>query len=48
MIGKLLRSFVKTLFYTIIFKTDKRNKYLFRLMGILSSLLGITSYYRLK
>ncbi len=48
MFGKLLRSFVKTLFYTIIFKTDKRNKYLFRLMGILSSLLGITSYYRLK
>ena len=48
MIGKLLRSFVKTLFYKIIFKKDKRNKYLFRLMGILSSLLGITSYYRLK
>ncbi len=48
MFGKLVRSFLKTLFYTMVFKTGKRNKYLFRLMGILSSLFGMTSYYRIK
>ena len=46
--GKLIKSFVKVIFYTILFNKINRDKYLFRLLGLLSSIMGLRSYYRGK
>lgn len=47
-IDKLFKSFFKIVFYLLIF--DKKNfyKYMFRLLGLLTSMLGIKSFYRGK
>jgi len=48
MFGKLIRSALKTLFYYFTFQTTKKDKYLFRFLGILSSCIGAKSFYRIK
>jgi len=48
MSGKLIRSLIKTLFYQIIFHKLKRDKYLYRFLGILNSILGFPSNYRIN
>jgi len=48
MSGKLFRSLLKVLFYQIIFHKLKKNKYLFRFLGISYSILGLPSNYRIN
>lgn len=43
---KLIKSFFKLIFFTIIFNKNNRNKYLYRFLGLTSSLLGKKSSYR--
>ncbi len=43
---KLISSFIKTIFYQIIFKKEKRNIYYHRLSGLINSILGKRSWYR--
>ena len=47
MTGKLFRSLFKILIYFLFFQKTKKNKYLYRFYGILSSMVGMKSYYRL-
>ena len=44
--GKLLRSFFKVVFYTITFNKKMKSKYISRLNGLLSSIIGKNSSYR--
>ena len=46
MSGKFLKSFFKALYYSITFQKDLRNKYLYRFLGILSSILFRPSSFR--
>ena len=48
MFGKFTRSFLKLIIYSIFFQRDKKEKYLFRFLGILSSMIGLKSNYRVK
>ena len=48
MSGKLVKSFFKFLFYYFIFKKKKRDKYLFRFLGLLNSFLNKPSHFRGK
>ena len=48
MSDKLLKSFFKLIFFTFTFDNQNRDKYLFRLLGLLSSMLGFKSFYRVK
>ncbi len=43
---KLISSFIKTIFYQIIFNKEKRNIYYHRLSGLINSILGKRSWYR--
>ena len=45
---KLLSSLTKTLFYYLIFNKKKRIIYQYRLMGLINSILGKKSWYRLS
>ena len=44
--GKLFRSFFKLIFYTIIFDSINKNKYLYRFLGLVNALIGSKSFYR--
>lgn len=44
--GKLIRSFFKTIFFLLTFQKDKKNKYLYRLLGLVNSMMGRSSFYR--
>ncbi len=44
--GKFLSSFIKTIFYSIIFQKSNRDKYFYRFLGLLNSILGKSSSYR--
>ena len=44
--GKLMKSFFKTIFYTIVLNKENKNKYLYRFLGLISSIIGIKSNYR--
>ena len=48
LLGKFIRSFIKLIFYSIFFQKNKKNKYLYRFLGILSSMFGLKSSYRVK
>ena len=48
MFGKFIRSLIKTIFFSITFQTQKKLKYLYRFLGILSSMIGLKAYYRVK
>ena len=43
---KLASSFIKTIFYQLIFDTEKKNIYFCRMSGILNSMFGKKSWYR--
>ena len=44
--GKFFKSFIKSVFFTISFNKDSRDKYLFRFLGLLFSIIGMKSSYR--
>ena len=46
--GKLIKSFFKTFFYLITFQKNKKDKYLFRFLGLMNSFLNFPSHYRGK
>ncbi len=46
MSGKLIKSFLKLFFYFITFQRNKKEKYLYRFLGIFNALIGRSSYYR--
>jgi N-acetylglucosaminyl-diphospho-decaprenol L-rhamnosyltransferase len=46
--GKLLRSFVKMIYYYFIFNKVLKAKYTCRLMGLLNSIFGKKSWYRVN
>ena len=48
MIGKFIKSIIKLFFYSITFQNDKKNKYLYRFLGLLNSLLNKPSHFRGK
>ncbi len=45
-IGKFLSSLFKMIFYSILFQKINRDKYLYRFLGLLNSMLGKSSNYR--
>ena len=45
-LGKFISSFLKIIFYSIIFQKINRDKYLYRFLGLLNSILGKSSNYR--
>ena len=48
MFGKFIRAIIKTIFYFFTFQKKERDKYYFRFLGILSSMLCLRSNFRLK
>ncbi len=46
--GRFIRALVKTIIFFITFQKTKRNKYLYRFLGLLSSMIGLKSYYRIE
>ncbi|MDB3888029.1 glycosyltransferase [Candidatus Pelagibacter sp.] len=46
LLGKFLKAFFKIIFYSIIFKKNLKNKYLYRFLGLLNSILGRPSNFR--
>ena len=44
--GKLLRSILKLVYFTLFYSQKKRDKYLFRFLGIMAALIGKKSNYR--
>ena len=45
-LGKFFKSFLKAIFYTLIFNKTNRDKYFFRFYGLLFSIIGMKSNYR--
>ena len=48
MSGKFIRSLIKLIFYSIIFKKNQKHKYLYRFLGILNSMIGLKSSFRVN
>tara|TARA_Y100000591_G_C21696874_1_gene626186 strand:+ start:19 stop:921 length:903 start_codon:yes stop_codon:yes gene_type:complete len=46
LIGKLLKSLIKTIFYSITFQEKRKNKYLYRFLGLFNSIVGRPSNFR--
>jgi len=46
--GKLIRSLFKLIFFTIIFNRKKRTNYLYRFLGLLNSMIGKKSFFRIN
>ena len=46
--GKLVRSFFKIIFFTIIFNKKKRINYLYRFLGLINSIIGKKSFFRIN
>ena len=46
--GKLLRSLFKTILFTLILNKKKRVNYLYRFLGLLNSMIGNKSFFRIK
>ena len=46
MIGKLIKSVIKLLFYSVTFQKNKKNKYLYRFLGLYNSFLNRPSNFR--
>ena len=46
--GKLIKSFLKTIYFSITFQQNKKNKYLYRFLGLLNSFLNKPSFFRGK
>ena len=47
-IGKLVRSLLKTILFTLIFNKKKRINYFYRFMGLLNSMIGKKSFFRIN
>tara|TARA_B110000858_G_C17703793_1_gene427213 strand:- start:90 stop:1001 length:912 start_codon:yes stop_codon:yes gene_type:complete len=45
-LGKLLRSFFKSIYFIVVFDNDNKNKYLYRFLGLFSALIGKKANYR--
>ena len=45
-LGKFLKSFLKVIFYTITLQKKSKNKYLYRFLGLLNSILCKPSNFR--
>ena len=48
MFGKFLRAFIKTIFFSLTFQKNKRDKYLYRFLGIFNSMIGLKSNFRVN
>jgi len=48
MIGKLIKSIIKTVFYFATFQKNKKDKYLYRFLGLYNSFLNKPSHFRGK
>jgi hypothetical protein len=46
--GKLIRSLFKLILFTIIFDKKERTNYLYRYLGLLNSIIGKKSFYRIN
>jgi len=46
--GKLIKSFLKIIYFSITFQQNKKNKYLYRFLGLLNSFLNKPSFFRGK
>ena len=46
--GKLIRSFFKIILFTLIFNKKKRTNYLYRFLGLLNSMIGKKSFFRIN
>jgi len=46
MLGKLIKSFIKFNFYFLTFQKENKEKYLYRFLGILNSMIGRPSFFR--
>ena len=46
MIGKFIKSLFKLLFYSITFQRNKKDKYLYRFLGLYNSFLDKPSNFR--
>ena len=46
--GKLLKSLIKLIVFSLLLDNQNKNKYLYRFLGLTSSILGKNSYYRGK
>ena len=46
--GKLIRSFLKFIFFTLIFNKKKRTNYFYRFLGLLNSMMGKKSLFRIN
>jgi len=44
--GKLIKSFFKMIFYTLTFQKEYKDKYLYRFLGLLNSIIGNPSKFR--
>ena len=47
-IGKLVRSLLKIILFTLIFNKKKRINYFYRFMGLLNSMMGKNSFFRIN
>tara|TARA_B100001057_G_scaffold62976_1_gene56471 strand:- start:2303 stop:3208 length:906 start_codon:yes stop_codon:yes gene_type:complete len=48
MLGKLIKSFLKFNYYFLTLQKEKKEKYLYRFLGILNSMIGRSSFFRDK
>ena len=46
MLGKLIRSFFKFNYYFLTFQKENKEKYFYRFLGILNSMIGRSSFFR--
>ena len=46
--GKLLKALIKSIFFSLLLNNEKKYKYLYRFLGLISSIFGSSSYYRGK
>ena len=46
--GKLFRSLIKTFIFLIFFQKNKKDKYLFRFLGLFYSMIGKKAFYRIE
>ncbi len=44
--GKLFKSFIKMIYFSVTFQKSNKNKYLFRFLGLFNSMIGNPSNYR--
>ena len=45
--GKLIKSFLKTIYYFISFNKNERIRYLYRFLGLINSMTGKKSWFRI-